>query len=374
MSPTDRALRAVIVHGGAQLGGSETWLARVLPAAHDLDVRVVLLSAGPFADRLRALGAEVEVVPTGRSAPALARTTRHLARLARRWPADVILADGAKAASLGVGAGALARRPVVWLKHDHAYDHSLGWVLARVVRTVAGTSTELVAAAGQPHAPVLAVPRPSRYPAAAPNAARHWRERGIDLRHPVAVFVGRLVPSKGVADAIRALATPAARGWQLVVVGEDDAAAPGERRRLEGIAATSGVTDRVSWAGAVPDAGEWLAAFDAVVVPTGSDRHTTGEGFGLVVLEGLLAGVPVAASRGIPALRLAEGAAVSFQPEHPGDLGRALAATLECADAARRRGEELRRDYPDAEAVAADLVRLLRAAARGGPAEAGERH
>ena len=277
----------------------------------------------------------------------------------------MLLADGVKAATLGVGAGALARVPVVWLKHDHAYDRSLGWIVARLVRRVAGTSSELVAAAGQPQAPVLPVPRPAGVPAVAADAARYWRARGIALRHPVAVFVGRLVPSKGVADAIRALATPAASAWHLVVVGEDDVAAPGERRRLEDIAATTGVTDRVWWAGAVPDAGEWLAAFDAVVVPTGRDRHTAGEGFGLVVLEGLLAGVPVAASEGIPALRLAEHAAVSFRPERPDDLGRALAATLGCADAARRRGEQLRRDYPDAETVGKDLVTLMRSTARG---------
>jgi glycosyltransferase involved in cell wall biosynthesis len=373
MSGTDRPVRTVVVHGGARLGGSETWLARVLPATPELEVRVVLLSAGPFAELLTTLGVTVDVVPTGRATRDLTRATRHVARLGRRWPADVIMADGVKAATLGVAAGAWARVPVLWLKHDHAYDRSLGWALARTVRTVAGTSAELVDAAGRPHGPVLPVPRPDQVPAAAGDAARYWRGRGIDLdRRPAAVFVGRLVPSKGVEDVIRALATDHARGWGLVVVGEDDVAAPGERRRLEAIAAAVGVAERVRWAGAVPDAGQWLAAFDAVVVPTGSDRHTAGEGFGLVVLEGLLAGVPVAASAGIPALALAGDAAVTFQPGDPDDLGRALAATRGCTDAARQRGEELRRDYPDAETVGTSFVRLVRAVASGGRSEADE--
>ena len=84
-----------------------------------------------------------------------------------------------------------------------------------------------------------------------------------------------------------------------------------------------------------------------------------------------LAGVPVAASAGIPALGLADGAAVAFRPESPDDLGRALAATRACTDAARRRGEELRRDYPDADTVAAVFVKLVAAAARGDRTEAG---
>jgi glycosyltransferase involved in cell wall biosynthesis len=372
MSRTAPPVRALIVHGGARLGGSETWLARVLPAARNLETRVVLLSAGPFSGMLESLSVEVEVIPTSRSARDLAHLTRHLARLARQWPADVIVADGVKAATLAVAAGALARVPVIWLKHDHAYDRTLGWLLARVVRAMAGTSAELVAAAGRPQATVLPVPRPPRVPASEADAERHWRARGLDLdRRPIAVFVGRLVPSKGVEDAIRALATDAASSWHLVVVGDDDASAPGERRRLETVAATTGVADRVSWAGEVSDAGEWLAAFDAVVVPTARDRHIAGEGFGLVVLEGLLAGVPVAASAGIPALGLADGAAVAFRPESPDDLGRALAATRACTDAARRRGEELRRDYPDADTVAAVFVKLVAAAARGDRTEAG---
>ena len=374
MSGTGRAVRAVIVHGGARLGGSETWLARVLPATHDLDVRVVLLSEGPFAEVLESLGVDVDVIPSGRSLRDLAHVARHVASLARRWPADVILADGVKAATLGVAAGTRARVPVVWLKHDHAYDRSLGWVLARAVRTVAGTSAELVAAAGRPDAPVLPVPRPPGVPASASDAARYWQARGISLdRRPVAVFVGRLVRSKGVEDAIRALATDAARTWYLLVVGDDDAAAPGERRRLESIATATGVADRITWAGEVPGAGEWLGAFDAVVVPTGRARHIVGEGFGLVVLEGLMAGVPVAAAAGIPALRLANGAAVTFRPDSPDDLGRALAATGACVEAARRRGEELRREYPDAQTVAAAFVRLVRAATRGDSLPGGER-
>jgi glycosyltransferase involved in cell wall biosynthesis len=238
--------------------------------------------------------------------------------------------------------------------------------LARAVRTVAGTSTELVTVLRRPDAPVLPVPRPAVAPASLAAASEFWTSRGVSpAPHPVAAFVGRLVPTKGVEDLIRALARPGATDWRLVVIGAEDVAAPVEQVRLERLAALCGVERRVAWAGVVADAGHWLAAFDAVAVPTGGGERIVGEGFGLVALEALLAGVPVVATEGIPALGLAGAAGAAVPVGDPDALARALSSSTTRTEAARARGAQLRQDYPDAGTVAAALVTVLRDASVG---------
>ncbi|MDB4885863.1 MAG: hypothetical protein JWN79_1301 [Gemmatimonadetes bacterium] len=104
-------------------------------------------------------------------------------------------------------------------------------------------------------------------------------------------LVGRLVPRKGQADAIRALAEPAladARVRLLLVGG----AAPRERdyeRSLHDLARTLGVESRVDFLGEREDAPTLLAGMDVALVPS---RR---EAFGRVVIEGMHAGVPAVA-------------------------------------------------------------------------------
>jgi glycosyltransferase involved in cell wall biosynthesis len=150
-----------------------------------------------------------------------------------------------------------------------------------------------------------------------------------------------------------------------VVIGADDWASPGEQARLEHLAASLHVSERVRFAGEVPDAGHWLAAFDAVVVPTSvDDAGIGGEGFSIVVLESLLAGVPVVGTEGIPALALGDDAVITVAREHPEQIAAGLTAARTRVSAARAKAVELRETYPDAGEVAAELVRLLRSVAR----------
>ena len=99
------------------------------------------------------------------------------------------------------------------------------------------------------------------------------------------LFVGRLTVQKGVDLLLHALAgLPSEIG--LDVVGDGD-----ERARLESLAQTLGVSDRVAWHGAKP--GHALAAYyraaAAVVVPS------LDEGLGLVAVEAHLCETPVVA-------------------------------------------------------------------------------
>jgi glycosyltransferase involved in cell wall biosynthesis len=107
------------------------------------------------------------------------------------------------------------------------------------------------------------------------------------------LIVSRLVPRKGVEDAIRALALiPAA---ELVIVGGPDADRlddDPEVVRLRHVAAECGVTERVRWTG-------HLRHEELPGIIRGSDALLAVpwyEPFGITVLEAMACGVPVVAS------------------------------------------------------------------------------
>jgi len=92
--------------------------------------------------------------------------------------------------------------------------------------------------------------------------------RGADGKR-VALFVGRLVPLKGLVLAVQSLRY--APGWKLVVLGEGP-----ERSRAEALAARLGVVDRLEFRGNVPRA-EVLVAFrsaDALLFPSFHDSSS----------------------------------------------------------------------------------------------------
>lgn len=111
-----------------------------------------------------------------------------------------------------------------------------------------------------------------------------------DLGLPENVFltvsVGRLVRRKAVDRLLRVLARPDCADIHLVVVGTGPEADP-----LRTLAAELGVEDRVHFAGWVTEERKWqiLHAADAYV---SASMH---EGFGLVFVEAMAAGLPVVA-------------------------------------------------------------------------------
>lgn len=111
------------------------------------------------------------------------------------------------------------------------------------------------------------------------------------------VFVGRLVPRKGVAVLIDALARVRALGHdvELDIVGEGP-----ERQRLEATVAQRGFGEIVRFHGVLDEAGvaEVLRQSDLLVVPSHS------EGLPVVIMEAMASGLPVVASAvdGIPEL------------------------------------------------------------------------
>lgn len=133
---------------------------------------------------------------------------------------------------------------------------------------------------------------PERYATTAPTADRVGEVRGDD-RRPLVLFVGRMVPYKGVDVLLRALAGTTARA---VLVGNGPM-----RGEWQQLADALGVSDRVRFAGEV--SAEELAALysvcDLFVLPS----ITRAEAFGMVQLEAMAHGKPVVSTQlpsGVP--------------------------------------------------------------------------
>jgi glycosyltransferase involved in cell wall biosynthesis len=151
----------------------------------------------------------------------------------------------------------------------------------------------------------------------------------------VLVAVCRLERQKGVDVAIRALARlrnqePRA---ELVVLGDGPA-----RAELEALRDELGVP--VHLPGRVPDVAAWLRRAAVVVHPV------RWEGFGLAVLEAMLAGVPVVASRvsSLPELVVEGETGVLVRPDDPDALATGIERALEERDRFGRAGLRRARD------------------------------
>jgi len=97
-------------------------------------------------------------------------------------------------------------------------------------------------------------------------------------------FIGRLDPIKRVPDLLSALARLPAE-TTLDIWGEGMA-----RRQIESTIANLNLADRVKLHGAIPSPSAALEQIDCLVLPSAA------EGFGLVLIEAMAAGVPVVAT------------------------------------------------------------------------------
>ena len=156
---------------------------------------------------------------------------------------------------------------------------------------------------------------------------------------PTALFVGRLRTRKAVAVLLAAWPRVRERvpGARLVLVGDGE-----QRRALEAQARALGLgADAVAFAGALrrEEAQAWLWRSDVLCLPS------TYEGFPMVILEAMAAGLPVVATAvaGVPeAVRPGE-TGFLVAPEDAAGLADALAAVLADRGTARRLGAAGRR-------------------------------
>lgn len=355
------AIPVVWLVAGSETYGLRTYVlevARRLGAERGLRLSVVAVSDGDYFDALRAGGVEVISLGLaafsalrgagGRRSPA--RVWRELARQWRVFRAVARVLRDLQPAVIHTHtphyhllAAVLAcwfrgRFRYVWHWHGPYIYRGLP---DRLLRRLAGGSARTFAISefvkttlpAAMQANCLVVPNgldTSRRP---PTRGEFRRRFAIDAAAPLVGAFGNIIPRKGFGYFIDAIpqilrAYPACR-FALVgdVAGGD---ADGESQRLRTRAAELGIADRLTFTGMLPRAADYMADFDVLVTPTIPFGSDPGEGFGLVVVEAMWAGVPVVATRlgAFPEIVEHERSGLLIPPQSADALGEAVVRLL----------------------------------------------
>lgn len=332
-------LRVTVVCPTGQIGGAERWLFRLLEATVRLEVTAVVLGEGPLAQEWHSRGVTVTTIDVGRGPRAMLSTAQRLRRTLLNLDSDVILANGGRAGLAALPAILLDGCPLVWAKHDHAFEGLLTRELGRWSNAVVAPSLSVGRSGTGKEPTVVQPPRPIDAPWGSKRARAELVRRiegaggSIPASAPLALAVGSRIPRKGLSDAVSAIAASAP--WQLVIIGEDDPASPGHGDELVSAARRLGVLDRVHLIGPVAEASQLMPGADALLQLT--RRNGPGpekEGYGMTVLEAACAGVPVICTPCPAAEELSDNGAREgvrlVPPAHIGSLILALAQLDDC--------------------------------------------
>jgi glycosyltransferase involved in cell wall biosynthesis len=332
-------VRVLHVHRIGGIGGSERHLLTLLPAlaARGVDVRLLGLddparAPAPFYEQLAVPFARI---PAPRDLDPL--LAWRVARAVRQTRPDIVHTHLVHADVYG----ALNGGTLVSTKHNddpfragtfRFVERALARRAARIITITEALRRFQIERVGIPDAKLVTI----HYglddlpPAWGTNPAD-----GVPAEARVLLAVCRLERQKGLDVAVRALAAVRATqpDVELVVLGEGP-----ERGALGALAQEVGVPLRLL--GRAPDVAAWLRRASVLVHPV------RWEGFGLAVLEAMVAGVPVVASRvsSLPELVVDGETGVLVEPDDPAALAagieRALAAPAQLGQAGRQRARE----------------------------------
>lgn len=332
-------MKVLHIHRIGGIGGSERHLLTLLPALSERGVEVSFLGLDdtsrapePFYEALRV---PFERIPAPRDLdPRLALRVRRSTRAADLVHTHLVHGDVY---------GVLGARHLVSTKHNddpfragafRFVERALARRASRIIAITDALARFQVERVGLPEQKLEVI----HYGLDEPPAA--WGRNPRDDVPPgarVVLAVCRLEPQKGLDVAVRAL--PDVRSSHpeavLVVLGEGP-----QRSELERLA--RGLDVPVFLAGRVPDVTAWLRRADLLVHPV------RWEGFGLALLEAMLASLPVVATRvsSIPEI-VADGETGLLVPaEDPSALAAAVSRVLDDpADLGARGHRRARADF-----------------------------
>ena len=149
-----------------------------------------------------------------------------------------------------------------------------------------------------------------------PGSAEVIESDSLELQHPIFLFVGQLIPRKGLSLLLEACAALKARGYEnytLQIIGNGP-----QQTELETFCCEHGLTDHVQWVGRVAfdRIGTYFHNADVFVLPTLEDT------WGVVTLEAMLLGKPILCSSGAGTAELVVSGenGYVFAPEDPDKL------------------------------------------------------
>jgi glycosyltransferase involved in cell wall biosynthesis len=332
------------------LGGGELSLLDIASAYRERST-VAILADGPFRDRLAGAGVRVEVLSgdpdllalrrettlaSGRALRGLGRAVAQVARSGKGY--DLLYANSQKAFVVAALAGVLCRRPVIWHLRDllceaHFSRTNVRLVVllanrlcARVVANSEATARAFVARGGR-EGKVRVVHTgidPTPFQLVSDAQARRTREElGVPGSAPLVGVFGRLHPWKGQHVALQALAQlPGVHG---IIVGDALFGEGAYLQQLRERARALAIESRVQFLGFRADVPLLMRSVDVVL-------HTSAapEPFGRVIVEGMLAGRPVIATRAGGALEIVEPgvSGLLVTPGDAEDLARSLGMLL----------------------------------------------
>ncbi|HEY8880306.1 MAG TPA: glycosyltransferase [Roseateles sp.] len=290
-------LHVLEVIGNAIVGGMETWVERLIERMPRERFRFTALlpADGAYADRLRALGAEVFIVEMADD-PAWS-SVQTAVGLVTAGQVDLLHAHLPRAHVLAGLVGRLTGRPVLATVHGRVPT-----LLDLEVHRTAGSHLSVVCRASHVAALALGVStaRLSCETNGVDTVVFQPRQRehsalrdalGLAQDTPLFGFVGRLSPEKGPEVFVRAAALM--RGAQGVVVGDGPM-----RAQVQALAESLGLAGRLHFLGLREDMPGVYGELDVVVSSSYS------EAMPLALMEAMASGLPLVATRvgGVPDL------------------------------------------------------------------------
>lgn len=298
----------------------------------EYDITVACAPGGALIEKLRNESVCVVEIPQLTRLPSPWCDLRALFRLylwMRRERFDLVHTHSTKAGLLGRLAAKLAGVPaVLFTAHGWAFTEGRTWwkrwLLAQVERMTTRLTTKIICVSE--HDRELAL----QFTVAAPqnlvvihngidpvpflqaSGARVQQE--LKLKGgPVLTFVGRLAPPKDLLTLLKAFER--IRGGSLILVGDGPL-----RLQVEQFVRRRSLNDRVALLGARTDIPEILAASDVFVLPS------RWEGLPLTIIEAMMAGLPVIATRVGGVSELVEDGVTGFlvPPRDPVALAKAI--------------------------------------------------
>ena len=358
-------MKTLYLSHSAALGGAELYLLDYLKH-YGHGSKVLLFSEGAFAESLRSAGADVEVIAASQKllgvtreakgykslgvASGLLALARKVAHSAEDY--DVIFANSQKAFMVGALAALTSRKPLIWCLHDILTAEHFSAANRKLVIALANLTGALVVANSQATADafVQSGGRAAKvrvvhngidvdaYRLEASHDVQTLRQTlGFGDAPTVGVF-SRLSEWKGQHVLLEALTRLPEVHTLLVgdaLFGEDAYA-----ERLREQTRQLGLEQRVHFLGFRRDIPELMRAVDVV-----AHTSVTAEPFGRVVVEGMLSGKPVVATRAgaIPEIITDGKTGLMIEPGDAAALAAALAQVFADREQATMLGAAARR-------------------------------